>query len=602
MDLYSALNLIEVKKCRLMMNSFSDEVREQIDSEEENNQYSLVKNISSLGYKIIDDGIEFYPFMVMDGKRTFAIEDISEADYQVLKKIEINKVPVNIRARIADILWTQKKDYPSAIVAAESYYELYQILFCEDDWVGVLDYIKRAIYISAQIKKKDIYGACCNEVFCQLLSIKGEDEHFLSIKLIEILLKENFGDKEKIIAIIENIIRLFQTDVNKIENAYELKIKYLSKMNDQKAVKRTYIEFAEYLLKFAEGIMENNMLRAMQAERYFQKAINIFRNCKEMERANQTIRRLIDIQKEIPKNMAPITTEIDLSDIHSNIDKNMEDLSFEESIIRLTQMIVFYKREDVKKQVFEEIDKYPLSHMFGKTVVNRDGQTVLTLNSLDWHEPEKNQELLDKHIFQKMFEMQRYSGDFVLGYCMYLIRNNYDFSVASFDFLVKDNAIIPAGRERIFASAIYMALQGQCYEALHILAPQAEYVFRSVAKESGGITITLEDDGTSKEKVLSSILDLPELLDCYDNDILFLFKGLLNDQAGANIRNNIAHGILEYREGNSGASLYFIVAVIKLLSYTSPRCYEIVKNSDRLHQFEQLEEDTIIIRNKAEEI
>lgn len=90
---------------------------------------------------------------------------------------------------------------------------------------------------------------------------------------------------------------------------------------------------------------------------------------------------------------------------------------------------------------------------------------------------------------------------------------------------------------------------------------------------------------------MSSIFDLPELLDCYDNDILFLFKGLLNDQAGANIRNNIAHGILEDREGNSGASLYFIVSVIKLLSYTSTECFEIIKRSDRLHQFERLNEN-----------
>lgn len=44
-----------------------------------------MKNIASLGYKIVDNGIEFYPFMVMDGRRTFAVEDLSEEDYQVLK-------------------------------------------------------------------------------------------------------------------------------------------------------------------------------------------------------------------------------------------------------------------------------------------------------------------------------------------------------------------------------------------------------------------------------------------------------------------------------------------------------------------------------------
>ncbi|MDD3277525.1 MAG: DUF4209 domain-containing protein [Lachnospiraceae bacterium] len=69
-------------------------------------------------------------------------------------------------------------------------------------------------------------------------------------------------------------------------------------------------------------------------------------------------------------------------------------------------------------------------------------------------------------------------------------------------------------------------------------------------------------------KERASVFDLPELFDCYDHDILFLFKGLLNEKAGVNIRNNIAHGILkEY--GKYGVSLYFIVAVIKLLTYIS---------------------------------
>lgn len=593
MDLYSALNLIEVNKRGLTVNAFSEEIREKIDLEDEKKKYDLLKNISSLGYKIVKNGIEFHPLIIMEGKRSFAIEDLTDEDYQVLKKIEIDAVPVNLRARIADILWTQKKEYPFAIDAAEAYLELYQTLFNEDDWVGVLDYVKRAIYISAQIKKSDIYENCCEEIFNQIIGINGEDEHFLSIKLLEIMLNENYGDKEKLISIIDKIICNFQPDVNKVESAYELKIKFLAKLMDNKAIKEAHIAFAGYLLDFGEEIMQNNLQGAIQAERYFQKSIYIYRKCKETKKAEQTLRRLLEVQKEIPKTMASITTEIDVSKLHSNIEKNMEDLSFEESIIRLTQMIVFYKKEDVKKQVREEIVQHPLSHLFGEKTVNKAGQTIFSLEPLDWNNPEKDQELLEKHMFHKMFEMQKYSGDFALGYCMYLIRNNYDLTIDKLNFLVKDNAIIPQGRERIISSAIYLALKGQCYEALHILAPQIEHVFRTIAKESGGITVTLEDDGTSKEKVLSSVFDLPELLDCYDNDILFLFKGLLNEQAGANIRNNIAHGILEEYEGNTGTSLYFIVAVIKLLTYTSSECYRILKRSSRLHILEVPKEDTI---------
>lgn len=148
-----------------------------------------------------------------------------------------------------------------------------------------------------------------------------------------------------------------------------------------------------------------------------------------------------------------------------------------------------------------------------------------------------------------------------------------------------------------FQSAIGMFLRGEFYEAIHILAPQTENLFRNVAREVGGLTVTLESDGSSMEKVLSSIFSLPEMLECYDNDILFAFKGLLNEQAGANIRNEIAHGIIEETDCSSGVCLYFGVAVIKLLTYTAVPCYKILKNSEKLKHFEMPSKD---ILNKTE--
>lgn len=174
-----------------------------------------------------------------------------------------------------------------------------------------------------------------------------------------------------------------------------------------------------------------------------------------------------------------------------------------------------------------------------------------------------------------------------------MIRDKFAIDKSMVEFLVKDNPIIPNGRERIFQSGIYMFLNGDYYEALHILAPQVENLFRNIAREVGGVTVTLEKDGSSMEKVLSSILSLPELVDCYDNDILFTFRGLLNEQAGANIRNEIAHGIISEYACSTGVCLYFGVAVIKLLSLTSAPCYQILKNSEKLKHFKVPREDAL---------
>ncbi|MDE7288040.1 MAG: DUF4209 domain-containing protein, partial [Oscillospiraceae bacterium] len=378
-----------------------------------------------------------------------------------------------------------------------------------------------------------------------------------------------------------------------VEQAYELKTQCLYKLQKKEDAISNNLSLANYYVDFAEKTVQKDILGAMRAGNFFQKAINLYRNNGASEQAEKTHKRLVEIQKEIPKNMVPFSVKLDINDVIDNIKINMEGLTFEESIIRLTQMLVFYKQEEIKKGVIEECKGFNLSHMFSKNLINDQGQTILALPPLDIHNPEKDQKLLELHMHQNALKKQQIVGDIWLKNSLFLIRDRFIIDNSMIEFLVKDNPIIPKGRERIFQSAIGMFLRGEFYEAMHILAPQTENLFRNIAKEVGGLTVTLENDGSSMEKVLSSIFNLPELLDCYDNDILFTFKGLLNEQAGANIRNEVAHGIIGETICSSGVCLYFGVAIIKLLTYTSIPCRKIFRNNEKLKNFEMPNKDAL---------
>lgn len=350
---------------------------------------------------------------------------------------------------------------------------------------------------------------------------------------------------------------------------------------------------ADYYLEFAEKIFKKDIQGALRAVNFYQKGIMLYRNNGESDKADTAHKRLVEIQKEIPKIMVPFSFELDIKGVIDNLKANMEGLSFEEYVIRLTQMLVFEKQEEIKKRVIEEFKDNSMSHLFGKSLINTQGQTVFALRPLDIHDPEKDPKLMELHMYQNELKKQKIAGEIWVKNALSIMRDKFVIEKSMVEFLIKDNPIIPNGRERIFQSGLYMFLNGDYYEALHILAPQVENLFRNIAREVGGLTVTLEKDGSSKEKVLSSILSLPELVDCYDNDILFTFRGLLNEQAGANIRNEIAHGIISEYSYSTGACLYFGVAVIKLLSLTSASCYQILKNSEKLKHFEMPRKDAL---------
>ena len=593
-NIYELLNRIIVnKRYSLSPNLFIEADRTEL-SEEERSIFDLLKNIVSLRTKIHNDGIEFHPMFVMaDGSRTFSIEDISEDDYLILHSLKLEKMPLILRALIADILWTNKKEFSAAKIAANAYWELFTLWYRDDDNVGTIDIIRRAVCISAQTKQTLLFEKIQGWFVDFLEKKAANNDGFFALRVMELFFGQKNFDVSIFLPVLDDLIDGNSDNIAKVEQAYKLKTECLFKLKRKEDAIKNNNLLADYYLEFAEKIFKKDIQGALRAVNFYQKGIMLYRNNGESDKADAAHKRLVEIQKEIPKIMVPFSVELDIKGVIDNLKANMEGLSFEECVIRLTQMFVFEKQEDIKKRVIEEFKDNPISHLFGKSLINAQGQTVLALHPLDIHDPEKDPKLMELHMYQNALEKQKVAGDIWVKNALIIIRDKFVIDKSMVEFLVKDNPIIPDGRERIFQSGLYMFLNGDYYEALHILAPQVENLFRNIAREVGGLTVTLEKDGSSMEKVLSSILSLPELVDCYDNDILFTFRGLLNEQAGANIRNEIAHGIISEYACSTGVCLYFGVAVIKLLSLTSVSCYQILKNSEKLKHFEMPRKDAL---------
>ena len=593
-NIYELLNRIIVnKRYSLSPNLFIEADRTEL-SEEERSIFDLLKNIVSLGTKIHNDGIEFHPMFVMaDGSRTFSIEDISEDDYLILHSLKLEKMPLILRALIADILWTNKKEFNAAKIAANAYWELFTFWYRDDDNVGTIDIIRRAVCISAQTKQTLLFEKIQGWFVDFLEEKAANNDGFFALRVMELFFGQKNFDVSIFLPVLDDLIDGNSDNIAKVEQAYKLKTECLFKLKRKEDAIKNNNLLADYYLEFAEKIFKKDIQGALRAVNFYQKGIMLYRNNGESDKADAAHKRLVEIQKEIPKIMVPFSVELDIKGVIDNLKANMEGLSFEECVIRLTQMFVFEKQEDIKKRVIEEFKDNPISHLFGKSLINAQGQTVLALHPLDIHDPEKDPKLMELHMYQNALEKQKVAGDIWVKNALIIIRDKFVIDKSMVEFLVKDNPIIPDGRERIFQSGLYMFLNGDYYEALHILAPQVENLFRNIAREVGGLTVTLEKDGSSMEKVLSSILSMPELVDCYDNDILFTFRGLLNEQAGANIRNEIAHGIISEYACSTGVCLYFGVAVIKLLSLTSASCYQILKNSEKLKHFEMPRKDAL---------
>lgn len=598
MDIYEVLNGIITEPHYHSMSHLFANV--DISTIEENDRllFNLLKNISSMGTDVTNSEITFHPMVTYkDGSRRFSIEDVNDADYQILEKIDHGRLPLALRSLITDILWTQKKNYPASQIAAQSYWEAFQQVNKDRKNYESLNPLKRAVCIAQQTKFQvlysEIYKWFCHDFIGQATLV----DVFCALRVMELFFEQKSTDLSLIINAVDSIISQGSNNDNilAVEQAYELKAKCYNKLNKKDDATKCNLALAQFYYDFAERLLQNDAMGAFRSVDFFEKSIVLFRNNGESFKAESVHKKLIEVQKQIPQNMHIFRTTFDVSKVIENIKTNMDGLSFEECIIRFTQYVGFESIETLRNRTIKECTSNPLSSLFGTNVLDAQGRTIIKMAPLDDNDPEKDQKLLELHMFRSSLQTQRIVGDIWVKNILQYIRSRFSINNAMVDFLTKENCIIPEGRETIFQKGVGYFLRGEYYEAMHILAPQMENLFRNIAYEVGGLTSKLFDDGSAQEKELRSVFSLPELLDAYDNNIIFAFRGLLNEQAGANIRNRIAHGIIGEAECSSGECLYFGALVIKLLSFTAFSCNDIILKSEKLKSFKEPTKDDIQI-------
>ena len=109
---------------------------------------------------------------------------------------------------------------------------------------------------------------------------------------------------------------------------------------------------------------------------------------------------------------------------------------------------------------------------------------------------------------------------------------------------------MPPGRGLLFGKALFAGYDGDFAAALHLLVPQIEHMVRFHLNRAGVGTTHLDGNGIEKEKGLSSLLTLDESADILGSDVMFELSALFADSGGPNLRNMVAHGLLDDNEAS----------------------------------------------------
>jgi hypothetical protein len=139
---------------------------------------------------------------------------------------------------------------------------------------------------------------------------------------------------------------------------------------------------------------------------------------------------------------------------------------------------------------------------------------------------------------------------------------------ADFIYLASESPIVPIGRERLFGMALFDGYDYDFVTALHLLVPQIEHMVRFHLKSAGVKTTTLDGKGIETENGLSTLMDLPECETIFGEDLTFEIQALFCDAFGPNLRNELAHGLLDDKDCQTAYAVYAWWLGLKLVLNT----------------------------------
>ena len=486
-----------------------------------------------------------------------------------------------LQARVADILWVKNGNYQMAQLAVEAYLESAKQLEDPQKWTRCVDRIERSLRLARKINyQPEIVIEYIDEV---LNRYQGEDPLWLSIKLhellqdeknINLLRKKQLLNTAKYAALAEKgaIFQESSKEWDKARNYWKIKAEwYRIEKNVEKAYTARMLA-AETYIKEAEDSLTKHPTPYFKASRDLQKAFEAFERLKsqgiEEERAaintrlEEIHKRLLEYQQKSYNELITISSEFNISEEVELARSQVRGKEFPEALLSLAFLATPPKVLDLQQIV----EGNGLSRLFSKEKINEMGKVVARQNSNNLEETIRFKMYDEAAKYQKIYaqafiEQARYQI-----FSEHIIQKSEENKIKETDLLplVLNNPFVPPGREYLFAKGLYAGLIGDFITSTHILIPQIENSIRYILWQKQSVITSKLEKGIQHEYDLNKMLYLPEISSIFDDNTIFDLRGLLVEDVGSNLRNRMAHGLINDHEFSSPIFSYLWWVTLRL--------------------------------------
>ena len=571
-----------------MYSAFSDAAKQPINQDQQahGKVLSLLSDACSMVLSPDSTNEPFKPFVDFrpsGGRCSVTPDDLSETDIAFFAEIVETIDDPWLKSRLADLVWLLQspRKVKFALVAIDSYRT---IPLDMDTWMSDGDKCwQRAINLAC------LPGVGAGERLAEMeasiikafMSVPREDG-FLGYWLADLLKSNSLGrDHSTPIATrLESLAREFEGEEEflKARKYFRASAHWFTESGDDEKSTEMTVEMAENWVKEAVARVSSDQPSHMVAASFYEKAIQTYRTIPRSERTVHRVdERIADLKRRLNESGERSLDEMDAINIPginiSQIVENARNAVMGKALDEALKAFVNLSRTNAKKlreSTIKNLEHFIAHRLFPATFMSRDGRVTAKMPSMSSSPIPSDDD--EEVIHSKMVENYCIKVDLAVRGCILpaqeVLLVEHRLREADFVNFARNSPIVPIGRELLFGKALFAGYDRDFVTALYILVPQIEHMVRYHLKQAGVQTTNIDSNGIENENGLSSLMDLPQTKEIFGEDLSFEIRALFCDPFGPNLRNNLAHGLLDDRTCYSPDTIYAWWLGLKLVFNT----------------------------------
>ncbi|MFR1354310.1 DUF4209 domain-containing protein [[Clostridium] symbiosum] len=488
----------------------------------------------------------------------------SDSDEKKLLREILNYPIANInKAKINDFLWVVENDIEAA-KQAEKFYRIHLESQIEFNYNFMA--INRFISISKSINSKVTNDSIRSKFIIMVLSQYKNEDHSKILYLIQTAKKESV-DVDYLLQYTEKILNTYD------DKSYDYQIigefcdvleeLYCKKFKWNRAKKVSQPELVKIrkrkvmAIMMAEAYIHSQPRNFMRSIKFFKDAINILKTIEGTEDERKILfKRIDELEKNSASSIPRLTSQHDCSQIVNQLLEQLEIFDKEE-ILYFFSSIPLPKSKQIKQSVKSKTNNFlGFGGVFPIGILDKDGKSIAKSKPI-----KKPNDEIDSGAFQDALEHSTaehmiYYSQIIIGNILNYIRSKFEIKEEDIQDIVENSAFVPKDRKEAYFKGLMAGFSGDLLTALYILIPQVENSIRELAVLCDEIVYNLNEDGIEELKTMNSVLELKGVKECLDEEFLVATKTVFCSKFGFNMRNDIAHGLIDDEQFDSYKALY----------------------------------------------